>query len=391
MGTDRDDERRRVFEEMYLGLSPEERRQRIVLEPAYRDGYNELIRAERIAIVPQYFWEKWVPQLGPVASMLYMRLRQYCYWNPATGESRIECWPKQSTLAREVGVKDRKTIRTALVLLESHGFIERKTTYHLDAAGRPHQGSDHYLVYFEVPLVAQDAAELLIRQTTPKAEDGGALYEGRKSPHRSWAVEKSPYEGKISPHIAGEKIPSRTSTRTNTTNVTNVGKSSYGKTTLRERPEVRGLTPEERARRESLALEIGESLKTWDRGYDGKAHGSEGFHRRVVLLMPEHLVRQALAATRDAVERRRSGEGGCAHGPAAYFAGVVKNVAAEAGIDLGLQPRKAAEGPIPESGGTREARKAPGPPQDIEGSPLSMEDAKRGFRELVQRLAAERR
>jgi hypothetical protein len=387
MDRDWGEEQRRSFEEMYRGLSPEERRQRIVLEPAYRDGYNELIQAERIAVVPQYFWEKWVPVLGPVASMLYMRLRQYCYWNPTTGESRIECWPKQSTLAREIGVKDRKTIRTALVLLESHGFIERKTTYHLDAAGRPHQGSDHYLVFFEVPLVAQDAAELLIRQTTPKGEDGGSSYEGKKSPHRTWAVGKSPYGGKISPHIAGEKIPSRTSTRTSTSNVTNVGKTSYGENALRGRPEVQALNSAERAGREGLAQEIGESLKTWDGAWDGQGHRSEGFHRRIAFLLPEQLVRQALAATRDAVERKRSGQGGCTKGPAAYFAGVAKKLAEEAGIDLGLQARKGPEGPTPAPQRPQEARKAPSPPQAAGEPEISAEEAKARFKALVRQLA----
>lgn len=54
--------------------------------------------------------------------------------------------------------------------------------------------------------------------------------------------------------------------------------------------------------------------------------------------MPEHLVREALAATRDAVERRRSGQGGCRSGPWAYFAGVAMELTAEADIDLELKP-----------------------------------------------------
>ena len=383
---DKDEQRRQTLTEFYEKLSPEERRGRIILEPAYQSTYNKLIEADRIAVVPMYFWEKWVPVLGPVASMLYMRLRQYCYWNPKTGEGRIECWPKQSTLAREIGVKDRKTIRAALVLLESHAFIKRKTTYHLDAAGRPHQGNDHYLVYFELPLVAADAAELLIEETTPKAADGGSLYEGKKSPHSTWAVDKSPYGGNISPHIAGEKIPSRTSTRTNTTNVTNVGETSYRKKTLRDRPEVQALSPEELASREGLALEVGESLKTWEQGWDGKAHGSEGFHRRVAYLMPEHLLRQALAATRDAVEQRRSGKGGCREGASAFFAGVVKNLAREAGIDLDLKGQVSGGGAPRARERVQEARKAARATPAPDGPPMSPEKVKEAVRELMERL-----
>lgn len=146
-----------------------------------------------------------------------------------------------------------------------------------------------------------------------------------------------------------------------------------------------------RANREGLALEAGEFLKTWGKGWDGKAHRSEGFHRRVAMLMPEHLVREALAATRDAVERRRSGQGGCHHGPSAYFASVAKKLAEQAGIDLGLRAENGRERPVPAPERPPEARKGPAPHQESEGPPVSMEEAKRGLRELMERLAAERR
>lgn len=338
-----DEDRRQRLKEEYEALSPEERRRRVFLEPAYRDAYNEITQAERIAVVPLYFWRTWVPVLGPVASMLYMRLRQYCYWNPASGETRIECWPKQSTLAAEIGVKDRKTIRAALVLLESHGFIERKTTYHLDANGRPHQGSDHYLVYFEVPLVAADAAELLIRETKPKAESGGAAYGGNNSPHRTWAVDKSPYGGKIYPHIAGEKIPTRSITKNYNSNVQNVllhgdqeegAPEAEGKSRGSKRF---GIAPEA----ERLATEIGDTLLAMEGDRSSEEHRSAGFHRVIVSRMPEMLLRQAIMATRDALDSRN-----LRGRPSAYFAGVVKQLAADEGIDLGLKTRADAEPPV---------------------------------------------
>jgi len=116
--------KRKQLEKIYAELSPEQRRNRIILEPAFRDAYNEITQAHRLVPVPHYFWEKWVPVLGPVASMLYMRLRQYCYYNPETGEKREHCWPKQETLGKEIGVS-RCTIMRTLPVLEKHGFIKR--------------------------------------------------------------------------------------------------------------------------------------------------------------------------------------------------------------------------------------------------------------------------
>ncbi len=355
---ERDEERRLKLQEEYDALSPEERRRRIFLEPAYRDTYNEITQAERIAVVPLYFW-KWVPVLGPVASMLYMRLRQYCYWNPASGEARVECWPKQSTLAREIGVKDRKTVRAALVMLENQGFIERKTTYHLDATGRPHQGSDHYLVYFEIPLLAADAAELLIRETSPKPESGGPLYEGKSSPHRSWAVDKSPYGGRNSSHIAEENIPTRISTINNNLNVDpnvfvhkKLEEVRDHQQNVGPRQKSLEMTPEA----ELLAMEIGDALLTMEGTRTTDEHRSAGFHRVIASRMPETLLRRALMATRDAVDDQRAGRKKLRGGASAYFAGVVKQIAADEGIELGLKPQGERESPATGNQAPRGAR-----------------------------------
>lgn len=120
----------------YEALSPAERRNRVLLAPAFREAYNELTEAHRSVQVPRYFWVRWVPVLGPAATALYMQLRQYCFYNPATGELRNLCWPSQSSLGRAIGVRDVKTIRRALCLLERHGFIERAGTYRAAGRGR---------------------------------------------------------------------------------------------------------------------------------------------------------------------------------------------------------------------------------------------------------------
>lgn len=330
------DEQRKALEEFYANLSPEERRERVFLQPAFRDLYNEITEAHRSVQVPRYFWTKWVPVLGPVATTLYMQLRQYCYFNPKTGETRNICFPKQDTLAKEIGVNDRKTIRKALLLLEEHGFIKREHTYYHDKeTKRTLKGSDRYFVYFEIPLVTEDAIDLLIREAA-RAASTEAERKGKKSPYTPDGVDNSFRKGNLSPYLVGEKIPHRTSTRTSTSNVPNVGGSDLQKS-LRTDPRVQTLTEPERASRETLASYIGDQLMTMAGHWSAGDHKSSGFHRRVAFLMPEHLVQEALTATRDAIEDERAGRKTLHRGPAAYFAGAVRRIAERERLDLGIE------------------------------------------------------
>jgi hypothetical protein len=306
-----DNEQKEALEAFYKNLSPEARRDRILLQPAFRDDYNEITQAHRVVQVPHYFWTKWVPTLGPVATALYMQLRQYCYYNPTTGERRDRCWPKQTTLAREIGVKDQKTIRKGLRLLEEHGFIRRERTYYKDpVTGRPHQGTDKYLIYFEIPLTTIDAVGLLLRQTSHRPDEVSS-YDGKKSRHRASPVDNTPYDGKKSPHIAREKIPRRTSTRTNTYNV-NVKSQK-----LDQEPDL-----ERQALQESLAQRIAEELDD---------HASLGFFRLVAGKCPEEMIWRALSETKDAylTGRIKKSRGAC-------FTDLIKRGARERGIMLSI-------------------------------------------------------
>jgi hypothetical protein len=93
----------------------------------------------------------------------------------------------------------------------------------------------------------------------------------------------------------------------------------------------------EKRERSALAVEIGDMLKTMAGQRDGGEHKSLGFHRRLAFLMPEEFVREALRATRDAVEEHRAGRKTLHGGPSAYFAGIAIQVAEREGIELGLR------------------------------------------------------
>ncbi len=304
-----DEERRRQLETFYQSLSPEERRERILLEPVFRDLYNDLTNAHRVVQVPHYFWEKWVPLLGPLATTVYIQLRQHCFYNPRTGERRDWCWLKQTTLCHEIGIRDPKTLRKALRLLEKNGFIKRERTYYRDSAtNRPHQGTDKFFVYFEIPLTAPDAAELLIRQITQESPiSSEPLYDGKKSLHREPAVENSPYDGKKSRHTAREKIPRLNSTITSTINNVNVPK----KTDQQTGKSINYLS-------EYLAEQLDNTK-------------SLGLWRRFARLVPEQTLHRALSETKDAYHR-----GLIRTTRARYFTDLVKRYAQEQDVDLQL-------------------------------------------------------
>lgn len=372
-----DQEERRTLEAYYESLPPEERRSRVILKAEFRDSYNELVQAHRQFPVPEYLWRKWLPVIGPLPVLLYLQLRRYCYYNPSTGEKRDICWPKQSRLAAEVGVKDRKTLRKALVVLEGHGFIERESVYFKDpGSGRPHQGADKYRVFFELPLRPEDAAELLARRMASGDGQEVVRYGGNFSPHRRRDNVETSYEGKSSSHGGGEKTDSNVITRNITKNVLNVMNGG------RECPE--------RATAEALALEIGETLNRLAGQRNAGRHQSEGFHRLVASRMPEALVRKALMVTRDAVELARSGsQKGCRTTPAQLFTGVVKNLAAEKQIDLGLNVREGTKSrmPIPATDRSVAQRCANVETSEQGATRMSAEESRAILRQLVETLA----
>lgn len=92
--------------------------------PDYADRREEIVQPERVVQQFQYFWDRWVPMLGPLPSVIYMKLRQFAYYNRRSGELREEITrcPKQETLAKSVGVKDKKAVMMRALKTLSRAF-----------------------------------------------------------------------------------------------------------------------------------------------------------------------------------------------------------------------------------------------------------------------------
>ena len=147
----------------------------IELQPIYLDQKNEIVAPGKVAVISQYFLDKWAPLLGPTLTLLIIRLRRYCYFNKLTKEQRDWCYPKHDTLAREIGVS-RWTILRELQRPVAQSFIRREKRYLYDSATKKRvRTSDMYYVAMDEPLTPDDEEELrlMLRQKTSEEDNGG--------------------------------------------------------------------------------------------------------------------------------------------------------------------------------------------------------------------------
>jgi hypothetical protein len=350
---------------LYEELPPEERRERIVLCPSYRTFYNELVQPDEMVGFPgsAYFWKKWVSILKPTAASVYIVLRNIAYAHKNLPED-ARCYPDQAELARMLGLSDRKTIREHLNTLESYGFLKREKDYRgvrdQEHGGRlARQKTSVYHVFYEIPLVAEDAVTLLLagEGISNVLKSHGFTSVGENPPHRYGGkpstlanqVEGNPPPTPSYPQAAtsvegfsGGKPPSINVRRSNVLlTLDNVREQSSRKkirratsSTFQEDPRVSSLSPLERAKKEELVREIARTLNGCKGDHGNEDHKSAGFHRRVAYFMPDHLVHQALMTVRDmhydanVAGSKQLGDAG------AYFAGVVRKMAEQEGIPL---------------------------------------------------------
>ena len=288
------------------------------IEPYYQDIKNEIIQPDSVAVSTKYFWTKWVPVLGPVATCIVLRLRQYCYYNRITGEKREYCWPSQITLASEVGIKDKKTVNKAIKLLEGYGFVRREPNYRYDPARKKKvRSTDTYYISMDDPLTEEDKSELVVKTaerivaTKAKSIDNKEILpKGKISPQVNEDVDNSRPKRKISPYKAGENIPRKRYLEEVLTNV--------------ETLVIKNPFKEENA---YLVDILGEKL--------GREEENARFYQTVCYNLPGNLIMRALAAVEDKfLDSLDPAKEGFKVNKSAYFTGVLKNLAKEENIEI---------------------------------------------------------
>jgi len=325
-------------------------------EPVHDGSYDKIVQPQVELRVPAYFLRNWVPILGPGPAMTYLQLRQMCWYdlkNPQN--SRDYCWPKQKKLAQLTGYGDR-SLRRYLKTLEEHDLIRRKPTYHYDRdKGKKVRSVDIYQVPYRVPLVrdhqgeaaALDADDIAGEMEQHPRQDGspptGQLgrqvpeMPSRPSGHSGHQVRD--YQGYPPPTGHGglgtarpdwprEDIPEDLLTNVN------VGQDS----STRGDPMKTSLSNQDEYERRAYALACQLYRAAGQRDDPPVDHRNKGFCVRVVSCLDDGAIYQATSSTRDAFESGRVAPRTLDH-VFQYFTGTVRNVAREAGVDLGLRPR----------------------------------------------------
>ncbi len=312
-----DDERERLKEEIARSLTMDQ----IRVEPWYLDVRGEIVKPDQVQVTTKYFWSRWAAKLGPLGTVLLLRLRQYCYFNRATGEKRDWCYPSQQTLADELGIQKRHTIGEALRHLEAMGFVRREPSYRYDPVLRKKvRSTDKYFILMEDPIAPEDEPEAFVRAAERILTDrdfarggSGSRPMAEKRPQVASAVDNPGPMAEKRPHEAGRKAATKNDFQEVLKNVNVIAHSE-----------------DDELRIAALTAELVESL------HDPK---SRNFYRLVAQRMPESLVFMTLSETKDA---QRTGQ--IRKNAGAYFTHAIKAAAERIGVSLATSsPAKASK------------------------------------------------
>jgi hypothetical protein len=314
-------------EKKEVKLTPEQ----IKLLPFYYDLKNSIIEPDKIVVSTQYFWDNWVPLLGPTLSVLIIRLRRYCYYNKITKEKRDWCYPDQIKLAKEIGVS-ADTVQRELNRDIAKHFVTRKSRYiYNETLKKKVRASDIYYIAMDDPLMSEDenklavmAAERILsqhmekQQIIPKCQNDTQVKEKSVNtpPKPQNAVQVSKKDINTPPPkpqngtyiYKPQNAVANVSTIYNTNNVNNVDKKqSFTERILNSKAKVECLV-------EDMIIEL-EDIH------------SKGFFKKVAELCPETLIYRALAEVKEEYHmgKIKKSKGAC-------FTDKIKRLAKEAGI-----------------------------------------------------------
>lgn len=121
--------------------------------------HTHIIAGERVHLEPQYFREKWLPQLGAGPALLLIALRSLCYYNEESGEIRDVVRVEANALAQQLQTTTR-TLRRWFKKLEqaaAHDALFGPFFTFLESVKQPDQTVlSVYRVNPKMPLTAAD-------------------------------------------------------------------------------------------------------------------------------------------------------------------------------------------------------------------------------------------
>jgi hypothetical protein len=293
----------------------------IELQPIYLDCRNEIVAPDKVAVISQYFLDKWAPLLGPTLTLLIIRLRRHCYFNKLTKERRNRCYPTQKTLAREMGISVDTIQREMKKPLA--GYFVRRDGRHIynPLKKKKIRTSDIYYIVMDEPLTPEDEDSLKskVEERLPHRE---AKEKRRESPKPQVAAqvrpaaERPPPKPQIAVQDSYRKLRQEDVLLRGTSRNVNVNANS------RDHPE------DQTEREAQIRGLVGEMIEVLQ---DPQSTSYYAFLARKILEAYEspQLIFRALSETKDEARmgkiRRSKG---------AYFVDLIKRYCAENGVSL---------------------------------------------------------
>lgn len=345
-GVDAEQRRREQVEE--FNKLPEGKRRRLVqIEPFYRDYYNELVQPNVELRVPAYFFRKWAKRLNPGAVLIYLQLRQMCFYDLKNPQNtRDYCWPSHGRLADWLGVGRRSIIRY-LKVLEDHELIfrirpDRNEWKYDKELGKKTRPVDKYRVPYELPLAAEDLGKMAVRRAEEllaEEDETPSKYSG--SPLRQIGTKVSfPRPGRQNGTGVGAKLAQKDILEEDSIPTSANGSGKRGRTTtaFARDPRVANLTREERRHKERLFIELISLVAEKSGDRTGEPLQYEGLFRRAAFLMPSQLVGDVIREFSGYVADAREGSKDRVANHSKLLWGFIRRKAEQNDVDLTPNP-----------------------------------------------------
>jgi hypothetical protein len=135
-------------------LSPES----IQIQPGYFTVREEILRPDRVETETAYFWNHWVPRLGPSAAVLVARMRQACRRAGSAMEKDAAVTLSYGEIARFCGLSV-STVKRLLQQEEVLRFIRKEAQMRESVIGKV-DAPNRYIVMMTDPLLPEDEEQL---------------------------------------------------------------------------------------------------------------------------------------------------------------------------------------------------------------------------------------
>jgi len=142
------------------------------IRPLRRRPSHHLLRPEEQVTFSRYFFEKWVPLLGPTRSMVVLKFRSFC-----AGKNSVVL--RMADAAKAIGISERH-LRRILQDERVQRFIKKEAQFERNGKGEIRQIANRFWVIQEDPLTPEDEARLRMSMMDEKSGRDKRAGQGQK-------------------------------------------------------------------------------------------------------------------------------------------------------------------------------------------------------------------